>query len=462
VAELAETVKGIIWSASFITYIVVLLFSFAIVLAMTPAIQHWITTPFPDADNPSQMLYPREDIFLITPFYIHLFFLDGTGFQAWHLAILVVLTLGMSQAIYGLWKKWQVHDAARISLTKPDRADSSLEGVAKLFMASIAFSVAYFLLLSMFGVEMNKPDFDELSTSELIYSLFNASVFEELISRVLLIGVPLVVMGIALKWKSPHRKMLGGGLDLTPATFSLITISAIIFALAHAPGWDYWKVPQVLIPGFALGWAFVRYGLHASMLIHFSINCTDFAVEIWPENTPVQAALGLIMLLWIVTGAYFLYYYAKKLNDRLFPKPAPVPQYVPPPQYYYMPPPQYYQPQAYYPPAYYAPPQPQIIRFCLGCGRQLMPDFKVCPDCGKPVPKPEAAKPPAPSPPPQPPPALAPVAPRPAYQGGFVCPNCGHTGATYEPGKLTCLRCGTVFQREKPEPKVPAKEQIEF
>jgi len=463
--ELFKTAKAMLWSAGFLSYLVVILFSFVIILAMTPWIQHWIVTPYPGGGDPSVMLY-NEDIFLITPFYLHLFYMGGIEFQVWHIAILSILFAGFAQAIYGLGKKWQSRPNKTISFTDPDKADSSLEAVAKLFMASLSFSVMYFIILSFINVEMKTPAFDTLSTPHLAYELFSASVFEELISRVLLIGVPLVFLGLALKWKKPHRMVLGGGLDITPATMVLITISAFIFALAHAGGWDYWKVPQVLIPGFALGWAFVRYGLHASMLIHFSMNCTDVATEIWPDNLALQAVLGIVMLIWIIAGAYFLLDYSKKLRNKLAPKPAPQqPQYQPSAQYYYVPPPQpgYVQPAPIYypPPGYiqqlYYPPPPQ--RFCLGCGLQIQPDYNHCPHCGKRVQPLPAASHPAPYSQPtyQPPPQ-----PSPFHQGGFVCPACGHTGATYEPGKLICLRCGQTFQRDKTPASAPQKEQVEF
>ncbi len=417
--ELLNMAKAMLWSTSFISYLILLLFSLTIVLAMTPAIQHWILTPYPGVSDSSAMLY-HEDIFLITPFYVHLFYLDGSGFQAWHILILGILVAGFAQAIHGLWKKWLSRpNQIAVSLTAPGKADSSLEGIAKLFMASMSFSFIYFLFLYVIGVEMRTPNFDSLSTPHLIYVLFSASVFEELISRVLLIGVPLVFLGILLKWKQPHRKILGGGLDLTPMTFALIAISATIFAFAHVGGWDYWKVPQVLIPGFALGWAFVRYGLHASMLIHFSINCTDLATEIWPDNMAVLSALGFVYLIWIVAGTYFMYVFSRKLLSKFLPKPAPMPVQPPVPQYSYPQP--IYAQQAAPPQAYYPPPQPQYPNY----------------------------------PPPQPP-------PHPMQQGGFVCPGCGHTGATYEPGKLICLRCGQTYYRQAPAAPPPDKEQFEF
>jgi len=246
--------KTIIWSAGFISFICVIFFSFIIVMAMTPDIQQWITTPYLNSAVPPVLVYPSESIFIITPWPVFLFSISGPAFQAWHFLILGILIGAFACAKYDLVKSWlSKPEMATLSLTVPEKAKTSLETVAKLFMASIFFSTCYFIFLAVINVDMETPAFDELSRPELIYALFSASVFEELISRVLLIGVPLVLIGLALKWKNPLRKILGGGLDITPMTFALITFSAIIFAFAHVGGWDYWKVPQVLIP--ALPWA---------------------------------------------------------------------------------------------------------------------------------------------------------------------------------------------------------------
>ena len=455
--------KTMLWSAGFISFIVVITLSLIIVLAMTPEIQGWITTPVPSAEPPHLLELPSEHIFIITPWPVLLFSISGAAFQAWHIAILAILMGGFIYAKYDLFKSWaSKKGAAILSLTVPEKASSSMEAVCKLFMASIFFSTCYFLFLELINVEMQTPGFDELSRPELIYALFSASVFEELISRVLLIGVPVVLIGLALKWKNPIRKILGGGLDITPATFALITFSAVIFAFAHVGGWDYWKVPQVLIPGFALGFAFVRYGLHASMLIHFSINLSSAALEIWPDNIVVQALLSVAIIVWIVAGGYFFFRYSADLVKKLAPGllPTPVPAYAPY-QYHGTPPPGY-SPQGYYqPPAYpyYPPPPPQYHsqwppppppRFCLGCGLQIQPSYNHCPHCGKSVPP-------------------LPATPQPTYfqpppldRGGFVCPNCRNTGASYDTGKLICLKCGAVHVREKAPDAPVEKRQVEF
>jgi len=413
--EIFRTVKAILWSTGFIAFLLVLTLSFIIVLAMTPEIQNWINTPAPSADDPSVLGLPQEYIFIIVPFPLLLFTVQGTGFQAWHFLMLAFLVAAFGYSKYTLWKDWLSRKGQFIlSLTAPEKAKSSLEGVAKLFMACVFFSTLYFVFLSLISVEMSTPAFDELSRPELIYGLFNASVFEELVSRVLLIGVPIVIIGLVMKWQNPLKKIIGGGLDITPITMGLITFSAIFFALAHVGGWDFWKVPQVLITGFALGYAFVRYGLHASILIHFSINLSSSAMEIWPDNLVISALLGMSMIIWIVAGGYFFFDYIWRLVKKMGFVPEPQPA-----QQMYTPQPGHAEGNRYQHP----PPYQQ---------------------------QPTSIQPPVP-------------AHQPHGNRGFTCPNCGNTGASYANGILTCMRCGTNFGEQKTsEQKNNEKEIYEY
>ena len=392
------------------SFLAILIFSIVIVLAMTPDIQDWIGTPHASTGE-----LPEDYVYIIFPVPILLFTINGTGFQVWHIIMLSIFIGAFTYGKYDLIREWLSRkNQFLLSLIAPEKANSSIEGVAKLFMASTFFSTLYFLFLALINTEMSTPPFDEFSRPELIYGLFNASVFEELVSRALLIGIPLLLYAIIKKWKNPLKALIGGGLDITPTTMSLITLSAVFFALAHVGGWDLWKVPQVLVTGFALGYAFVRYGLHASILVHFSINLSTSALEIWPDNIILGSLFGAVFLIWIIIGCYFFFDYIWrlliKLNFIQQPEPSHAPpgyQGQPPPMTGYQPPPsgqQYYAGQ----PIRQAPP-PQVNYA--------------------------------------------------SSSKGFICPNCGNTGANYSEGQLTCMRCQTIFGG-KPVVKETDEKQI--
>ncbi len=64
------------------------------------------------------------------------------------------------------------------------------------------------------------------------------------------------------------------------SVYILITISAILFGLAHlffGGGWSYGKITQAMIGGWILGWLYYRYGLHTAILLHWGTNYFIFS-----------------------------------------------------------------------------------------------------------------------------------------------------------------------------------------
>jgi len=383
VHELIRAMKSLLWSSGFLTYIIMLIISVILLFAITPAIQGWITTPSADTGE-----LPTEMIFLILPVPVGLFLLSGLSFQIWHLIVLAILGSSFFYAVYDLYRSWSKKDnSALISITTPEKAKSGLEGVGKLFMATAFFSLVYFVLIEAGGVVTETPGFEELASIELLYRLFSAAVFEELVSRILLIGFPLLMIALIMKWKPPYSKLLiGGGMRLNIITLLLILSSSLIFAFAHVQSWDFWKVPQVFVSGMALGYAFVAYGVYASILLHFSVNFTSSVlITLWPDNFGLELGIGLIFLVWIVVGAFFFFDY--------------------------------------------------LLRF----SRRMMELMKI-----KTAPRPVQQGPGYGYPPQYPPPQAAPPYQTQTAYRGYVCPNCGNTNAGYKDGELVCMRCGHI------------------
>jgi hypothetical protein len=430
VRDIVRNIKFMLWSAGLVAFLSMLVLNLAIVLALTPEIQTWIASP--------EM--PRAYIFVIVPWPVLLFWLDGAAFQAWHIALLGILLAAFARAAYDLKGSWLSGKGKAIaSLMAPERAGSSLEAVAKLFMACMFFSTAYFLLINALGADMDTPAFGEMSRPELIFGLFSASVFEELISRVLLVGVPLALIALFAGRERPLSGLLGGGMGLTRATAALLLFSSLMFAFAHVGSWDLWKVPQVLVTGLALGWAFVRYGLHASILIHFSINLSTSALEIWPGSMAAEALLSMAFIIWLVAGGYFFFHYAIALARH---SGAPVPATGQRRR---------------------SAPVRRARRKMRASMRSARRALGIRRRCRRISPVERLPPPPpgwqmlhgtVPPPPgaqgraqPQQWPSAQPLG-RPAPPGTFVCAACGGTDAAYEAGALRCLRCGAVRSNE--------------
>ena len=413
--DIARVIKALLWSSGFLSFMCMLFISTIIMLGMTPEIQEWILTPQPLASDPSVEALPRDVIFVIFPVPILLFELEGVGFQVWHLVLMGIFLTAFSYGLYTLLGSWLSGKGRALdSINFPERARSGMESVGKLFMATMSFSIIYFLILAAANVFPETPAFEDYSRTELLYSLFSASVFEELVSRLMLIGIPLLLFALVLKWERPHlRFLIGGGMRVNKVTLFLILFSAIIFAFAHVYSWDFWKVPQVFISGMALGYVFVRHGLFASILLHFSVNLSSSMLEIWPDNLLVISLLGFSFIIWFVAGSYFFFHYSRglvKAIEKILYKPKPVRQpYVYPPP----PPPSQMGHASQYPPVPHPPPPSSW---------------------GHTGQHPDAPHQPRPYGP-----------PTGTAQGfWFTCRYCGNTSAKYENNSLICLRCGAI------------------
>jgi hypothetical protein len=171
-------------------------------------------------------------------------------------------------------------------------------------------------------VETHTPDFSALSPWALIFGLTTASVYEEIISRILLIGIPLLIIHIIRKRvkKPTWRYIFGGKFEVNRITIFLIILSSVTFGLAHSPGWDYWKVLPTLITGLAMGYLYVTKGVHASIIFHFSYNFFSIPLLLLNNSPSYLAATTIFLLIWIVVGFGYIIYYLKIILEIPFQK----------------------------------------------------------------------------------------------------------------------------------------------
>jgi beta propeller repeat protein len=145
-----------------------------------------------------------------------------------------------------------------------------------------------FMIISIFGLVLSiyiffgkEFGYTKTGLPEIEYwSVLRASVIEEVKYRALLIGLIFLLVSLINKTKERSwiKYLIGGGFKLNFCTFSLILISALIFGYIHVPPWGTDTLYAILYffwafaGGLALGFLFLRYGLHASILFHFLIN----------------------------------------------------------------------------------------------------------------------------------------------------------------------------------------------
>jgi len=330
-------------------------------------------------------------MFIIVPWadpLVGLFALTGWSFSLYHILLVFVISASFA------WMLLVSVDTLKkeLSLERPKEGHSPLWTIGTVFFAVLAFNFIYALLLTLFNVEITTPDFESEELWQLLHSLANASVWEELVTRVLYIGVPLLLIDLAYnKRKKLRRYFLGGGFEFGAIELALIWVSAGIFALGHTVYWDAWKVIPVWVAGLAFGYLFLRLGLYACIMLHFMVDYLSVPMDIAPGSTAIVLLLGLLILFWDLLGSVYILAYSKRMFDFLLgrssitkpvqplgPKPSPAPVASPPPQ------------------------------------------------------QPSMPMPPSPPPP----------APRSHKDGFYSCTRCGNTEARFVDGKLECTRCG--------------------
>ncbi|MFO8050605.1 MAG: CPBP family intramembrane glutamic endopeptidase [Thermoplasmatota archaeon] len=181
---------------------------------------------------------------------------------------------------------------------------SSIFITAKTFAGAFFFFYMSVLMFNIF--ETPTPGLDILSSDTPIwmrmFTLAEASVWEEITGRVLLIGLPVALYGL-IKGKgiSSFKAMVGGTGHFGSLEVMLIFLSGSLFGMAHL-GWGPWKVLPTFVHGLMFGYLFVKVGLHAAIAMHFLFDYTSFFSEIYHVQNFVYISFIFIML--ILGGIY--------------------------------------------------------------------------------------------------------------------------------------------------------------
>jgi len=113
-----------------------------------------------------------------------------------------------------------------------------------------------------------------------------APLLEETTFRLIMIGVPVVAVlfiargsvAAALRclWRPSAAWHSGGvGDSMRPVAYAFLAISSLLFGYAHYAansGWDIGKISEAALGGLALGYVYIRYGFHTSVLLHWGID----------------------------------------------------------------------------------------------------------------------------------------------------------------------------------------------
>ena len=206
----------------------------------------------------------KFSIYIYPGFFLDLYTLSGLGIQLFWMLIILAFTIILAVCIY------QSKDMFRFG--KEDYLERTsctpIYWVGLLLGSTLLLEVIINLILESTGSDVSVPDgLLDMTLEESLFSFTEAGVWEEIVFRMLLFGIPMAIAGLICKQKGSW-KFIFGGFGVSRLGVILMVITAFIFAYAHVEGWGLWKIFSVMLGGLAMGYLFMRFGIHASILFH--------------------------------------------------------------------------------------------------------------------------------------------------------------------------------------------------
>ncbi len=221
-----------------------------------------------------------------------------------------------------------------ISSGKYDDKPNYMIGVLKWFSILIFISILINFVQERFDI-VTTPPFIENNLTQFFYVTL-APLLEEFGFRLILIGLPLFAL---YSNKSSVKHLIKclwnpSNLDLQnpKKAIFLIIFVGVLFGFAHIALGDSWsegKFAQAAASGIILGWAYIRYGFVAALLIHWATNYFIFSYAnfisqlnlVSIEDAFSHSLMSSLELLFLVSGAlsitilFVSRFYSKKLSD---------------------------------------------------------------------------------------------------------------------------------------------------
>jgi len=226
-------------------------------------------------------------------------------FAWWHGVMVTAILLSLTVLVLGDGPAFarEVRRAMRGGELPSMRTSNGWVLIFRIFLGMLFLYTVYYAVLDLLTVSTSAPVFKLIPLWAQLQMFAEASVYEELLSRVLMLGVPLMLYyGFAGRRRpvARWRFILGGGVPIDSAAFALVLFQAVVFGLAHVSGWDIWKALPTMISGVFFGYLFLARGLWAAIVLHFTFDYIDVTMLAFGVERSV--AFGLLYLLWIVAG----------------------------------------------------------------------------------------------------------------------------------------------------------------
>ncbi|MDR3206253.1 MAG: CPBP family intramembrane metalloprotease [Candidatus Methanoplasma sp.] len=247
-------------------------------------------------------------LIMVTPKIVRLYVMTDYVLQAYWIAVVAIL---IACIVYALLRFYRDLSESHSKGTEAPLENSPFFWISVAFAASVFFSVVYALVIAAFGYSADASWMDDYTDRQKMFMLAEAPVWEEIITRVLLIGAPIAVLALIFAKPSDAPRCLLGGFGMSKTATVLIVLSALIFGLAHNEGWGMEKILPTFVVGVLLGYLYVRFGLYASILTHF---LTDF-MSAW-QWLGLDALYVVFILILLALGLACFIYVLKEMKLR--------------------------------------------------------------------------------------------------------------------------------------------------
>jgi hypothetical protein len=267
-----------------------------------------------------QHLYQSSTVlFVITPAIVPIFAIEGAALVAYFAFIIFAITFSFTYLVGSSFLQ-----TVKETLTGKPGRHSWILMVGGLSLASLFVTEVSYFLVGAAGISPNVPSFGSEPIWSQVYGYAEASVWEEIVSRLLLIGVPLLWIDLIFRRKkllAPQKYFLGGMKRYGPVEVCLVIFSGLMFGFAHAYNWDIFKVIPTVVGGFCFGYIFLTVGLHGSIVFHMSFNLLSVPALFLSSGYTVALGLAIIFF-WLPMGFMFGIYWLLRLGKFFNKKPA--------------------------------------------------------------------------------------------------------------------------------------------
>ena len=244
-------------------------------------------------------------IYIIIPFPMVILSIMGVSAYAWYALLVLVILASLGMFLYHGLPEY------RKNYAKNDSKRSAIQEFSEIFAATTVTVFAITVLMQILGVNVHGIGLGELPMYSVILHLLHAAVYEELVVRLLFLGIPVFLYAVLVKKKElPVWRIFGGNFSIGIVELLFILISAAIFGVAHTQSWGLWKFFPTFVVGLSLGYLYMRYGIHYAILFHFLTDYSGVTGELIPSLG--LAVHGMIILVELL-GVYFAILYTIRL-----------------------------------------------------------------------------------------------------------------------------------------------------